>query len=51
MYWHLDDQYVGETKSIHQFAMNPEPGKHTVTCVDEDGETISMKFEIVNRKK
>jgi penicillin-binding protein 1C len=51
VYWHLDDQYMGMTTDIHQFAMNPEPGKHTVTVVDEFGESESMKFEIVNEKK
>lgn len=51
VYWHLDDQYMGSTDGLHQLAMNPEPGEHTVTCVDENGESISMKFEIINRKK
>lgn len=51
VYWHLDDQYMGSTAGMHQFAMNPEPGPHTVTCVDENGETIAMKFEIINQKK
>lgn len=51
VYWHLDDQYQGSTSGLHQLAMNPEPGKHTVTCVDENGETIAMKFEIINQKK
>jgi penicillin-binding protein 1C len=51
VYWHLDDVYMGTTTSIHQFAMNPEPGEHRVTVVDANGESISMKFEIVDRKK
>ncbi|HET6993276.1 MAG TPA: penicillin-binding protein 1C, partial [Bacteroidia bacterium] len=51
VYWHLDDQYMGMTTDIHQFAMNPDPGKHTVTVVDEFGESIAMKFEIVSEKK
>jgi penicillin-binding protein 1C len=51
VYWHLDDQYMGMTTDIHQFAMNPAEGKHTITCVDENGETVSMKFEIVGKKK
>ncbi len=51
VYWHLDNQYMGSTTDIHQFAMNPDPGSHTVTCVDEFGETIAMKFEIVSEKK
>ncbi|HEU4719702.1 MAG TPA: penicillin-binding protein 1C, partial [Bacteroidia bacterium] len=51
VFWHLDDQYMGSTKGIHQFAMNPDPGEHKVTCVDENGESISMKFTILNEKK
>ncbi|CAN5835632.1 penicillin-binding protein 1C [soil metagenome] len=51
VYWHLDDQYMGMTTDIHQFAMNPDPGKHVVTAVDEFGESIEMKCEIVNEKK
>lgn len=51
VYWHLDDQYLGMTTDIHQFAMNPDPGKHTITVVDEFGESESMKFEIVNEKR
>jgi penicillin-binding protein 1C len=51
VYWHLDDQYMGSTKDIHQFAMNPDPGKHVITAVDEFGESISMKCEIVSERK
>lgn len=51
VYWHLDDQYMGTTKDFHQFAMNPDPGEHTITCVDENGESISMRVEIVNKKR
>lgn len=51
VYWHLDEQYMGKTVDFHQFAMNPDPGFHTITCVDENGESISMKVEIVNKKK
>src|SRR6185503_12971608 len=29
IFWHLDDDYVGETKDFHQIALNPPPGKHT----------------------
>ncbi|MGL4595918.1 MAG: penicillin-binding protein 1C, partial [Bacteroidia bacterium] len=49
--WHLDDQYLGSTNDIHHIALNPEPGKHTVTAVDESGETISVEVEIVSEKR
>lgn len=51
VFWHLDNNYIGETVGFHQFALNPEAGEHTLTCVDENGESISMKFEIVSEKK
>lgn len=51
VFWHLDNNYVGETSGFHQFAMNPEQGDHTLTCVDENGESISMGFEIISEKK
>jgi len=49
IFWHLDDQYVGETKDYHQIALNPPPGKHTLTLVDGEGNTISSSFEILDK--
>lgn len=51
LFWHLDDNYVGSTFQFHQMAFNPSPGKHTVTIVDEQGETISRNFEILDKEK
>ncbi|GAB4139487.1 MAG: penicillin-binding protein 1C [Bacteroidia bacterium] len=51
IYWHLDDVYMGETSGIHQMAMRPDSGPHKLTCVDENGETISMNLEIVGERK
>lgn len=50
IYWHLDDDYIGETKEIHQLALNPAPGKHKLMLMDENGISISMKFEVVGRE-
>jgi len=46
VFWHLDDQYLGETKFIHQMTLLPPEGTHTVTVVDESGNTVSVRFEI-----
>lgn len=51
VYWHLDEQYLGSTQGIHQMALNPDPGEHVITVVDQNGETISMKVEIVGKEK
>jgi penicillin-binding protein 1C len=51
IYWHLDDKYVGSTRNIHQMGLTPEEGSHTLTLVDEEGESIVEKFEIISKKK
>lgn len=50
IYWHLDDEYLGSTKDLHEFGVAPDAGQHTLTLVDEFGETTSQKFEIVGKK-
>lgn len=51
LFWHLDNNYAGSTFQFHQMAFNPSPGKHTLTIVDEQGETISRSFEILDKDK
>lgn len=51
VFWHLDNNFFSETTGFHKVAMNPEQGEHSVTCVDENGESITMKFEIISEKK
>lgn len=47
IFWHLDNVYVGSTQQFHQLALNPPIGKHLLTLVDENGETLKQTFEIV----
>lgn len=49
LYWHLDDVYIGETREIHQVALNPAAGKHKLTLVDENGISNSVSFEVLGR--
>lgn len=46
IYWHIDNEYVGQTQMIHQMTLTPSVGKHTVTAVDENGNTISAGFTV-----
>ena len=46
LFWHLDDTYLGETRIIHQMRLSPAPGKHTVTVVDGDGNSVSVGFTV-----
>jgi penicillin-binding protein 1C len=49
IFWHLDDKYVGETKDFHQVALNPSPGKHQLTLVDANGNTVRIAFEVLSK--
>lgn len=47
LFWHLDNQYVGMTEDYHQLSLSPEEGEHSITVVDELGNTITCKIRIV----
>lgn len=51
VFWHIDNKFVCQTKGFHHTALNPGPGIHTLTLVDEDGETLVIKFEILDIEK
>ncbi|MFV0565727.1 MAG: penicillin-binding protein 1C [Flavobacteriaceae bacterium] len=46
VFWYLDDTYVGTTKTIHDMALIPKPGKHTVTVVDTYGNAVKRGFVV-----
>ena len=46
LYWHLDQEYLGTTRLLHQMHLAPAPGKHTVTVVDSDGQSVSVGFTV-----
>ena len=46
VWWHLDGDYLGETKFIHELTLSPSPGKHVLLTVDGDGNTASVSFTI-----
>jgi len=47
IYWHLDDQYLGETSLIHQMEFLAPEGMHTLTLVDSEGNILEKGFEVV----
>lgn len=49
IYWHLDDNFIGETREIHQLALNPPVGKHKLTLVDENGISVEIRFEVMGK--
>lgn len=49
IFWHLDEEYMGTTSRIHQLEIFSSEGYHVLTLVDDAGERISYRFEIVDR--
>ena len=48
LYWYIDDAYVGQTKDIHDMAILPQQGEHTITVVDELGNEIRHNITVSN---
>ena len=46
LWWHLDQTYVGETRFIHELRLAPAPGHHTLTVVDGDGNSTTIRFTV-----
>ena len=46
LWWHLDQTYMGETRFIHELRLAPSPGKHTLTVVDDEGNSVSVSFVV-----
>jgi penicillin-binding protein 1C len=51
VFWHLDNNYIGTTQQFHQMALNPTKGAHTITIVDQQGETLTQRFQILDKAK
>ena len=46
LWWHLDQTYVGETRFLHELRLAPPIGRHTLTVVDQDGNSASIRFTV-----
>lgn len=46
VFWHLDNEYLGETADVHQMGLSPEPDTHVLTVVDEEGNSLSIRFKV-----
>ncbi len=51
LYWHLDQSFLAQTHDFHQVAVNIEPGRHTVTLVDENGMQLQRSFIVLGTEK
>lgn len=47
IYWHIDDQYLGQSSGRHNKEINPQLGKHILTLVDSKGNTLIKEIEVI----
>jgi penicillin-binding protein 1C len=51
LYWHLDKQYLGKTTIFHQRKLQIQPGIHFLTIVDEQGNSLTRRLEVLGNKQ
>lgn len=50
LYWHLDEEFLGETKVFHEREAALEPGLHTLLIVDKQGYRLERRFRVIGRE-
>ncbi len=51
IFWSIDDSFIATTQNFHQLAVNPAPGRHILTLVDENGLSITRAFEVLEKER
>lgn len=49
IFWHIDDAYAGTTRGVHQMEVNVAEGRHVLTLVDNDGNSLQQVFWVVGK--
>lgn len=49
VFWHLDDTFVTQTQDFHKVSLLPSPGRHSMTVVDDEGNSLSVTFYVQTR--
>ena len=48
LFWYVDNEYKGTTRTFHEMPVKPSTGTHYITVTDEYGNEIKRKIEIIN---
>jgi len=51
IHWHIDNKYLGSTTDIHEKEVITGIGEHTLTLIDDRGEVLTRKFEVLMSDK
>lgn len=47
LFWHLDEQFLGQTRTFHEQAVSLAPGWHKLRLVDRDGYHLEKWFKVL----
>jgi penicillin-binding protein 1C len=47
VFWHINSDYLGSTRNIHKYTFRPSRGRHSITVVDTDGNTLSIGITVM----
>lgn len=50
VYWHLNNEFMGETNDPHQLALTIAAGRHELILVDEAGNRLTRHIEILEKQ-
>lgn len=50
LYWHLDDEFLGETKVFHEREASLEPGMHKLLVMDKNGYKLERRFNVIGEE-
>jgi penicillin-binding protein 1C len=51
LYWHLDDEFLGETKIFHEREASLEPGLHKLLVMDKQGYKLERRFRVIGNEQ
>ena len=46
VFWHIDNEYITATTDFHKMSVKLSSGIHTITVVDDEGNTLSCRVEV-----
>ncbi len=49
LYWHLDDEFLGETNIFHEREAALEPGLHKLLVMDKQGYRVERRFRVIGK--
>ena len=49
LFWHIDDNYITVTQDLHRISADLPAGRHLVTITDQNGNSVSRWFEVIDK--